>query len=132
MRPPAAKDKDKRASDVVAAAERVTQRSVTQITEVIEPESVDGKGVPLNERCAATAAAFIVCGACYFVIWISIVFRLGTGDDGMNAGFFESWHVPTLATAITAMSAFLRPKWTYRIFGKLMKPFDYLLSSIND
>jgi len=110
--------------DVAAAAVRVAGRSDSQITEVIEPEGEGGKGPALADRVAAAAATFLLGGASYFVCWALMGF-FGNGD--LLGFMLKLWKVPAVATLITTACAFIAPKWTYRMFGKLMEPFGSLL-----
>lgn len=112
-------DKDRKRA-IAAAAERVAQNSNTEITEVIEPENPPENDNALYDRIAAAAAAFVVCGACYFAIWLWVFFELESKLQG-GLDIFLSWRAPAVATVVTTVSAFFRPKWTYRIFGEIMK-----------
>lgn len=113
---------------VAAAAVHVSKRSNSHITEVIEPETEDGESLPYADRFAAAGAMLFVGGACYFVTWLLIVFRLSDVEGNSPlAHILLSWHTPSLVTLATVLSAFAKPKWTYRLFGKLMQPFEYIL-----
>lgn len=111
--------------DVAAAAVRVAGRSDSQITEVIEADG--GKSLPLADRVAAAAATFLLGGASYFVCWVLIGFFASDASNGDLLGFMlKLWKVPAVATLVTTACAFIAPKWTYRMFGKLMEPFGAL------
>ena len=111
---------------IAAAAVRVSKRSNSHITEVIEPETEDGRSLSAADRFAAGAAAFFYGGACYFVCWFLMGFKFQVAGGGALGLVLLGWRLPIIATAITTVSAFIMPKWTYRVFGKLMKPFEYL------
>ncbi|HEV2112378.1 MAG TPA: hypothetical protein VGT99_13550 [Gammaproteobacteria bacterium] len=112
---------------IAAAAVRVSKRSNSHITEVIEPETEDGKSLPVADRFAAAGVVFFVGGACYFAAWLWILFNMSRVEGPTPIDrILLSWHTPALVTLATVLSAFAKPRWTYRIFGKLMKPFVYM------
>lgn len=110
------------------ATKHVSGVSYTVITEVIDKD--EDKGLTLTDRFAAVAAAGIVCGLVYFVIWLSILFQLGRVDAQTIQPWWAwiwSWHTPFAATAVTGVLAFFRPSMAYRYFGKVAHAFSYFL-----
>jgi hypothetical protein len=75
-------------------------------------------------------AAIVVCGASYFATWFLLEIKVGAG-----AGYIEpaawlwiwTWRLPFLATAVTGFTAFFRPGWTYRYFGKITEAIGRVL-----
>lgn len=111
------------------AAERISRRSATEITEVIEKD--EDKNLSLVDRFAAAAAALLVCGVSYFGIWFWLEFKVTAGtaiSDAAGYLWIWTWRAPFYATAITTLAAFLKPGWAYRCFGKLTKAFEDLMN----
>lgn len=107
---------------VERAAISVTRGANTQVTEVIE------RGPPLtvDDRIAAAVAAFVLCGATYFVVWFLMSLFLDNGTGALVGLIPWSRWLPVDLTALTTMAAWIAPGWTYRVFGKAMRPLEPL------
>jgi hypothetical protein len=107
------------------AARRIVANSATQITDVIESD----KDIHLWDRVAASAAAFILCGPSYFLVWFLLSFMWNTADgSGLLSLIFYTWRLPLLATVITSLAAFVAPSWTTWTFGALMRWAEILIN----
>jgi len=108
---------------VETAAIRVTKSANTQITEAIQSE----RDLRLEDRVAAAAAALLLCGVSYFVIWFLLSVILDNGTGVMFGLVPWTWRLPLYATILTTIMAFASPGWTYSIFGKVTALFADLI-----
>src|SRR5579872_3423357 len=90
------------------AAKKIVANSNTQVTELIESD----RDLHFSDRIAASAAALILCGPCYFFLWLLISFQFSATDGtGLLSLIFFTWRFPLLATFITTLAAFVAPNW---------------------
>jgi uncharacterized membrane protein len=112
------------------AAKRVVANSATQITDVIESDG----DLHLSDRVATSAAAFVLCGLGYFLVWLFVIIGLQWITMpwvNLVSRFFYTWRLPLLATLITTLAAFVAPSWAIWVFGALMKRAKTLLNWIH-
>lgn len=122
----------KDATDVKAkiakAAKNVVSDTSTSIDEVID--AGEDQYLKLRDRLAGSLAAFVVTGIGYALAWLLIAAAISHGGGFVSGSivhyWFEGWHVVAAFTLITTLAAFIRPNWTIRVFGYLMKSFDNL------
>lgn len=110
-------------------AERVTGRSHTEITEVIEKD--EDKDLTFTDRLAAAFAALLVCGISYFALWFWLEIDVATVTNHAEPAawlWLWTWRTPFIATAVTAVFSFFRPGMAYRYFGKVAKLFGEILT----
>lgn len=116
-------DTDKK-NATAQAAKKIVADSSTQVTELIESD----RDLQLSDRIAASAAALILCGPCYFFLWLLLSFQFSAADGtGLLSLVFFTWRFPLLATLLTTLAAFVAPNWTTSIFGALMKRAEMLI-----
>lgn len=123
-------DKNDLKARITQASKNVVTDTSVEIDEVIDAN--EDHGVKFTDRLAASFATLFVSGAGYAIAWFLLAAAISHGGGFVYGPivryWFDGWHLVAVLTVITTLAAFIRPNWTARVFGYLMKPFNNLFS----
>ena len=115
---------DPKKEAIARAAKHVTEQADIEITEII-PVSEDNN-LQLRERIVAAVAMFFGSSVTLAIILLLLFWATGGLRFGVLVAIAGGWKYMAGTIGILSACAFIRPAWTFRVFGYLMEPFHEL------